>query len=273
MTAFQPSREVNPIKVSGSAWRAQRHVPEEVAVAIVCNGTTVAVMMATPADLEDFGMGFVLSEGIVEDPGQVEWLKTIEHPKGIEVRLWICEDRAKALRERRRSMAGPTGCGLCGIESLDQAVRDLPRVDTDLEINAEALRTAMGPLRDLQHLNELTRSVHAAAMWHPEKGYLQVREDVGRHNALDKLIGAMAGTGEKAGVLLLTSRVSIELVQKAALARIPAIAAVSAPTEAAIRTAEATGITLIGIARDDGFEIFTEPRRVALAPLTTAPLL
>lgn len=264
MTAFPTFHPVRPLKVTSSATVIDRHVPDEAAVAIVCNGTTMAVMMATPSDLEDFAVGFALSERVVSHVSEIERIDIVSHPKGIEARLWVAPDRAQAMIARRRRMAGPTGCGLCGIESLDEASRPLPFVPTPMHVDAADLRAAMAQLRDLQRLNALTRAVHAAALWNPETGHGCVREDVGRHNAVDKLIGALARENGAFGALLLTSRVSIELVQKAALAGLPIVAAVSVPTKAAIQTAEQTGITLVGIARDDGFEVFTCPERISV---------
>ncbi|MFD2647968.1 formate dehydrogenase accessory sulfurtransferase FdhD [Devosia albogilva] len=262
-TAFPVLHDVRPLRVREQAELHQRAVPEEQPVAIVCNGTTLAVMMATPADLEDFGVGYLISEAIVDSSADVERSEVVAHQQGIEIRHWISPAKAQRMLARRRQMVGPTGCGLCGIESLEQAMRDLPPVRSSLRVQAAALRQAVADLRALQVLNASTRGVHAAALWHPEQGHRLVREDVGRHNALDKLIGAMATTGTPPGVLLLTSRVSIDLIQKAALAAFPIIAAISVPTNRAIEAAESAGITLVGVARDDGFEIFSHPGRIA----------
>ena len=262
MSGRQPATPVMPIRVGSMALPVERQVPEEVPVAIVCNGTSVAVMMATPGDLEDFATGFVLSEEIVSSIDEIEGAETIEHDNGIEIRLSIAEERGRAMTRRRRAMAGPTGCGLCGIESLEQAERQLPRVTHATAMNSADIMDAMGQLRELQTLNAMTRAVHAAALWLPEVGIGIVREDVGRHNALDKVVGAAARAGMSPGALLLTSRVSIELVQKAAFADLPIIVAISVPTRAAIRNAERAGITLVGIARDDGYEVFTHPHRI-----------
>lgn len=256
--------EVQPIRVSSEPKAFSRIVPAEEPVAVVCNGTTLAVMMATPADLKDFGVGFLLSEGVIASPDDIERREVVEHDQGIEVRHWLSEARGKALQARRRYMAGPTGCGLCGIESLEEAVHPLPKVSSDLYVSAQNLKSAMRELGALQRLNQMTRGVHAAAVWRENDGFVVVREDVGRHNALDKVIGALASGKEKAGLLLLTSRISIELIQKAAQADIEAVAAISVPTLRAIRAADEAGITLVGIARDDGFEIFSHAHRVAL---------
>jgi FdhD protein len=221
-------------------------------------------MMATPSDLEDFAVGFALTEGLIEGPGEIASLDIVTTPLGIELRAWLPEDRAKTYAARRRSMAGPTGCGLCGIESLEEAARPTPVVVNASRFNSEAIVEAMASLSAGQRLNSETRAVHAAGFWVPGRGLIAVREDVGRHNALDKLIGALARGGEPAahGIVLLTSRVSIELIQKSARLGAPVVAAVSVPTAAGIRLAEACGITLVAIARGQDFEVFTHHQRI-----------
>lgn len=248
--------------VSPQSWgkgRSTRELAEEVAVAIVVNGSTLAVMMATPADLEAFGVGFALTEGVIEQASEISRLEVVDHDLGIEVRLWIGADKAQAMAARRRQQAGPTGCGLCGIESLEQAMRVSRPVRTRLDLSVEKIREAASSLRPVQSLNAITRAVHAAALWHPDHGVLAVCEDVGRHNALDKLAGRAAQMNLDAGhcAVLLTSRVSIELIQKTAVLGAPVLIAVSAPTRLAVDAAQAAGITLIGVARDDGFEVFS----------------
>ena len=250
----------------GHATLTTRLVAEETAVALSYNGSTHAVMMATPADLEDFGIGFTLTEGIVEQAGEIDSVELIETELGVEVRMWLSGDRAGSLAARRRAISGPVGCGLCGIDSLEQARRPPLRVESNTTFQARDLLAAMQALAPLQVLNQQTRSVHAAAFWDPSMGIIAVREDVGRHNALDKLAGALLGDGRSAsdGAVLLTSRVSVELVQKAAMIGAPVVIAVSAPTTLAIRTAEEAGITLLAIARDDGYGVFTHPHRIVL---------
>jgi FdhD protein len=244
--------------------RSSRVIPEETPIAFTYGGSTHAVMMATPADLEDFAVGFALTEGLVDrldDAGEVE---VVASELGLELRTWLGGDRQEAYAARKRSMAGPTGCGLCGVESLEAATRALPTLENALTVSAEGLIEAMDRMPAEQTINQETRAVHAAAFWNPASGALIVREDVGRHNALDKLAGALARQGLAAsqGVVLMTSRVSVELVQKAARIGAPIIAAVSAPTALAVRNAEKCGMTLVAVMRGRDFEVFTHPGRI-----------
>jgi FdhD protein len=256
--------------LDNAVWRragvtvGQRLVPEETAVAFSYDGGTYAVMMATPQDLGDFALGFSLTEGIVATAADIRQLDVVEFAAGVELRMWLAEPHAAALSERRRHVAGPTGCGLCGIESLEEAVRALPRVADETTFTPDEIMLALETLIPRQELNRQTRAVHAAAFWRADAGLVALREDVGRHNALDKLAGALANSAVSArgGMVLLTSRVSVEMVQKTAIVGAPLIVAVSAPTALAIRTAEAAGITLAAIARGDGFELFTHPHRI-----------
>ena len=257
-------------RVSRTVWSAKdfvdgdRAIPEETAIAFSYAGTTHAVMMASPQDLEDFAFGFSLTERIVTSLDEITQLEIVEQEIGIELRLWLAEPQASNFSERRRHMAGPTGCGLCGLESLVEAMRPPLRVSSGIMFSPREIMRAVASIGPAQVLNRETRAVHAAAFWVPTCGLVAVREDVGRHNALDKLAGALArdGVSARSGIVVLTSRVSVEMVQKAAAIDAPVIAAVSAPTALAVRTAEAAGITLIGIARSDGFEIFTHADRI-----------
>ena len=248
----------------GRAAPATRLVAEEKAVALTYSGSTYAVMMATPSDLEDFGIGFSITEGIVQQADGIGSIELIDSDLGVEVRMWLDGDRTASLAARRRATVGPVGCGLCGIESLEQAAREAPQVASETIFHACDLLDAMRALAPLQHLNQATRAVHAAAFWRPSAGIGVVREDVGRHNALDKLAGAMMREGGSLsdGAVLLTSRVSVEMVQKTAMIGVPLLIAVSAPTTLAIEIADWAGITLVGIARDDGYEVFTHPGRI-----------
>jgi FdhD protein len=249
-----------------AATSGARIVPEETAIALVYDKATEAVMMATPGDLEDFGVGFSLTEGIVQSANEIRHIEIVPHPLGVEVRMELEAVQRDRADSRRRFRAGPAGCGLCGIESLESAMRSLPKVHASLEIDGATVQAAMRMLADAQELNRETRAVHAAAYYAPHDGYLVAREDVGRHNALDKVAGALARSNRRAadGVVLLTSRVSVELVQKTAMMGASVIAAISAPTALALRTAEEAGICVIGIVRDDGMEVFTHPEKVSL---------
>ncbi|MGC2049898.1 MAG: formate dehydrogenase accessory sulfurtransferase FdhD [Methylovirgula sp.] len=257
----------------GVSFATTRVVPDEQAVAFTDNGSTHAVMMATPADLEDFAVGFALTEGLIEGRDEIESLDVVRLPLGIEIRVWLKEQRAKVYAQRRRSMAGPTGCGLCGIESLEAAMRETPSVaPSQWRFTPHAISAAMTALEPGQKLNDATHAVHAAGFFTEAEGLVALREDVGRHNALDKLIGALVRAGRTAagGFVLTSSRVSIELIQKAARLDTPVLVAVSAPTAAAIRVAEECGITLVAVARHQDFEVFTHPERLTNASRNVA---
>ena len=258
------------VRVPCSIWKAsgytrgERTIPEETAIAFTFNTASYAVMMATPQDLEDFAIGFSLTEGVVSSVDAIESVEIVEEEVGIELRIWLKERDAAEFLGRRRKMAGPTGCGLCGIESLIEAMRPPPKVHGGLVFTPDQIMTAISSLFPLQELNRETSAVHGASFFDARRGLIAVREDVGRHNALDKVAGALARermTAEQ-GIVLLTSRVSVEMVQKSAAIGAPVIVAVSAPTALAVRMAEAAGMTLVAVARKDGFEVFTHPRRI-----------
>lgn len=226
---------------------------EECPIAFSYNGQTQAVMMATPIDLENFALGFSLSEGIIEHAKELYDLNVIDHGvRGIELDLHIHGARLDALKQQRRNMAGPSGCGLCGKDSLDQVMRDLPKATPGSVPAAEAVQAALDQLKQYQSLQQLTGSVHAAA-WCDEAGRIQrVREDVGRHNALDKLIGALHSEliNTDSGFLLLSSRASFELIAKAAQCDLGAMVTVSGASSLAVEQAKQYGIRLVGFARD-----------------------
>jgi FdhD protein len=265
-----PVRTVNRL-----AWRdnrlneGMRAIPEETALALTYNGGTYAVMMGTPQNLADFAVGFSLSEGVVQSPEEIASLEIVDLDDGVELRMWLADEKAARLGERRRHIAGPTGCGLCGIDSIAEAVRPTAVVAKGRSFGPRDIMTAMASLPPLQPINVETRAVHAAAFWTPAAGTVALREDVGRHNALDKLAGALAQLKAPAseGMVLLTSRVSVEMVQKTAAIGAGVMVAVSAPTALAVKMAEAAGITLVAVARSDGFEIFTHPDRIASAAI------
>ena len=221
-------------------------------------------MMATPQDLEDFAVGFSLTEGVISSVDAIESIEVVEDDVGVELRIWLKAPHAVEFLGRRRKMAGPTGCGLCGMESLVEAMRPPPKVQEGGIYAPTQIMEAINSLFPLQLLNQETRAVHAAGFWDPASGLVAVREDVGRHNALDKLAGALAHQSAipRQGIIVLTSRVSVEMVQKSAAIGAPMIVAVSAPTALAVRMADAAGMTLVAIARKDGFEVFTHPHRV-----------
>ena len=241
-------------------------VAEEIPVAFVYNGRPHAVMMATPADLEDFALGFSLSEAIIATSAECEKVEIVPALAGIELRITIPGIRAAAIEDRVRELTGRTGCGLCGAQTLDAAVRHPPPVVGDVCIDAEALQRALDRLGAEQKINVATGATHAAAWVVPSGQIALLREDVGRHNALDKLIGAMSGHFDpREGFLVVTSRASYEMVMKAATVGIGALAAISAPTALAIALAQETNVVLIGFARRDGWSVYTFPQRVIMA--------
>ncbi|MDP1733725.1 MAG: formate dehydrogenase accessory sulfurtransferase FdhD [Sulfuritalea sp.] len=248
----------------GAVTHSDETVAEEVPVALVYNGISHAVMLATPQDLEDFAIGFSLSECIVGRSGEIHDLEIVEQANGMEVHMQLSAERAHVLKQHRRTLAGRTGCGLCGTESLDQLAKRAATVRSSAVLGAGALPRALSELQEMQHLFHLTGAVHAAAWCDVNGGIELVREDVGRHNALDKLIGSLA-LRRKAfdgGFVLMTSRASYEIVQKAAAVGIAVVAAVSAPTGMAVRVAIDSGVTLIGFVRGERHCVYSHPERV-----------
>jgi FdhD protein len=248
----------------GRASEGARTIPEETALALTYNGGSYAVMMGTPCDLEDFALGFSRNAGIIESASEIKSFDIVQVENGIELRMWLTSGKATRLSENRRFIAGPTGCGICGVDSIAEAMKPVVPVRPGRAVSADHIMEAIRSIAMLQELNAATRAVHAAAFRTQQSGVVALREDVGRHNALDKLAGALLRQKivPEAGILLLTSRVSVELVQKTAAMGACIMVAVSAPTTLAVRTAEAAGITLVAVARDDGFEVFTHPHRL-----------
>jgi FdhD protein len=254
-----------------TAWRGGRArrqpdaLADELPVALVFNGISHAVMMASPADLEDFALGFALTEGLLAGPAELYGVDVQEVPEGLELRLDVASACEWRLKERRRTLAGRTGCGLCGTDSLAQVRRALPAAPV-VRLQPQALARAQRELRRSQAVQQLTGASHAAA-WCGSDGAVQiVREDVGRHNALDKLVGAMVRSRIDAaqGFICITSRASFEMVQKAAMAGAGALAAVSAPTAQAVQTARDCGLALAGFVRGADFVAYTHPDRFGL---------
>lgn len=241
-----------------------RVLPEETPVALVYGGTTAAVMMATPADLEDFAMGFSLTEGLVSRPDEIADLSVVFTTQGIELRMWLAAHCQSALLRRHRRLAGPTGCGLCGVESLAEANRPIRPVIDHGRFPGSAVAEAISALEAAQSLNQRTHATHAAGFYKPGRGLIAVREDVGRHNALDKLAGALrrADVPTQQGAVVITSRVSVELVQKAAMIGAAVLIAISAPTALAVRTAEAANVSLVALARGASHSVFSHPERI-----------
>jgi FdhD protein len=254
-----------------TAWRGGRArvqtdwLADEVPVALVFNGVTHTVMLASPADLEDFALGFGITEGLLASAAELHGVDVHEVPEGIELHLQVAAACEWRLKERRRSMAGRTGCGLCGTDSLAQVRRSVARV-AQFVVAPQALARAQRELRVSQAVQQLTGATHAAA-WCGGDGSVQlVREDLGRHNALDKLIGALlrAKLDPSQGFICITSRASFEMVQKTAMAGVGVLAAVSAPTALAVDSARACGLALAGFVRGDDFVAYTFPDRLGL---------
>ncbi len=260
------------------------YVTEEVPVALVYHGVPHVVMLASPADLEDYAVGFTVSEGLVGDPREIQSIEVVRGADSIEVRIGIAGERFAELLRRRRNLTGRSGCGLCGAETVAEAIRPAVQVGKGPTVTVADLHAALIQLESMQPVNARTGSVHAAAWVVPGQaedqaedqaagqgqshgkhpGIRLVREDVGRHNALDKVIGALVRSGADigAGYALITSRASFEMVQKAAAAGITFVAAVSAPTALAIRMAEQSGLTLVGFARRDQHVVYAHPERL-----------
>jgi FdhD protein len=253
---------------AGQAFAVQDWVAQEVPVALEFNGISHAVMLATPLDLEDFALGFSLTEGILDSPHELYGIDAEPSALGITVRLQVASAAFARLKRKRRSMAGRTGCGLCGTESLAQVSRELPLLAEGMRMERRGIARAMSRLQLQQTLQQATGAVHAAAWCSPEGEVMFLREDVGRHNALDKLVGALATAEVEAsrGFIAVTSRASFEMVQKTAMAGVSLLAAVSAPTSFAVETAQRARLTLVGFARKDDLVVYCLPERLGAAP-------
>jgi FdhD protein len=248
----------------GELTRTADQVAEEMPIGLVYHGVPHVVMLATPADLEDFAVGFTISEGLVERPEEIRSVEVIRGAAAADVKITVAWERFSALLQRRRNLTGRTGCGLCGAETAADVIRELARVGPGPAVSTESLHQAIEQLASLQPINARTGSVHAAAWVVPGKGIQLVREDVGRHNALDKAIGALVRSGAdiREGYMLITSRASFEMVQKSATVGISFLAALSAPTAFAVRLAQQTGLTLVAFARRDRHVIYANAERL-----------
>lgn len=253
-----------PVEVWPDGEANEDCIAQEVAVALVYNGISHAVMMASPLNLDVFAKGFSLTEGIIDQPGDIFSIDINHVDGGIEVSIAISGQCFMRLKNKRRNLSGRTGCGICGAESIQQIRTNLPKVSGDFLISHKAINCATLALNVNQPLQHATGAVHGAAWCDTQGTIVQVCEDVGRHNALDKLIGLLwqQGSFSQPGFLLISSRASYEIVQKAAMANIAVVAAVSAPTSLAIDIAEETGITLVGFSRKNRHVAYTNTHRL-----------
>ena len=249
------------VGADGKIAARQRPVPAEIPIAISFLGIGYAVMMATPADLEDFAYGFARAERLIDAPADVVGVEIREEESGVLLGIELARERHDRVLQRVRHRVGESSCGLCGIENLEQALRPLPMLPAPARIAPAAIFRALEALRQHQPLNAETGAAHAAALCDPDGAVLAAREDVGRHNAFDKLVGHCLREGRdmSAGFVLLTARCSYELVEKAALAGAPLLVAISAPTGLAIERAKEAGLTLIALARPDSILVMTDP--------------
>jgi FdhD protein len=254
-------RTVPAVRIDAdSATAAVEQIAEEAPIALIYNGVPHVVVMASPQNLDDLALGFSLTEGVIASPAELGGIEIVPEQTGYSVYLSIPPGRVAIIEQRRRNMTARTGCGVCGAETIEQAMRDVPTVATGPRVLREAIAAAMKQLPSLQVLNAATGATHAAAWANIDGQVLMVREDVGRHNALDKLIGALAAGGFDTGrgFAVITSRASYEMVQKAAMAGIGLLAAVSAPTALAVRIAREAGVTLAGFVRGDHCMVYAD---------------
>jgi FdhD protein len=259
------------LKLQATRWRDGRAsdsaetIAEETPVAIVYNGIPHVVMMATPQDLEDFALGFSITEELIGSPADLEHVEVVRYSQGIEIQAQVSKACEEVIAGRTRRLTGRTGCGICGADSVSMVLKQLHPVQGDVTIRAGTIRSALDALVGHQTLNAEAGAVHAAG-WAGLDGAIQVvREDVGRHNALDKLIGALlkAGVDPMTGFVVVTSRASFEMVQKTTVLGAPLMAAISGPTGLAVRVAQQAGLTLVGFARGGGHTVYTHPERLA----------
>lgn len=257
-------------EVTVDRWKGIQHtreldyIAEEAPISLIYNGMPHVVMLATPTNLEEFALGFSITEGIIKNPIEMLSARVYNRSNGIEVQIKIPEERFQCMADKGRNLTGRTGCGLCGASTLKQAIRKPGEVIGDLSVKSSDLNKALIELNNYQKLNGITGAVHAAAWVIPDQGIIDIREDVGRHNALDKLIGFLLRTEKDLanGFVVVTSRASFEMVQKTAWVGINLLAAISAPTGLAIRLAKETNLTLIGFARGDQHVVYTHPHRL-----------
>jgi FdhD protein len=247
----------------GKVQKVQDCLAEETPVALIYNGVSHAVMLATAQDLEDFALGFSLSEGIVQNVSELYAVNVQVQSNGIELHCELASERFVQLRERRRTLAGKTGCGLCGAENLVQAMRYPPLLRTPHVFEAISIVRGLQAIKSQQKLQQQTGATHASAYFQADGTVSLVREDVGRHNALDKLVGALAKQAfDKTGFIITTSRASFEMVQKTASAGVSMLVAVSAPTGLAVRVAEQCGLTLVGFARENRYVVYSHGDKI-----------
>lgn len=270
MNAISDEERAALVRVSVEKWDADKRelceddVAEEVPIALEYNGISHAVMLASPYDLEDFALGFSLSEGILKDRSELYECEIVPGAQGIQVQMQIATERFVTLKDKRRNLTGRTGCGLCGAETLAQAVRRPGAVAGSTAFSATQIYASMKSMQSMQRLQRYTGATHAAAWMNADGSVDLVREDIGRHNALDKLIGAMSDEKRDftTGAALITSRASYEMVQKSATMGIGFLAAISAPTSLAIQLAEESNVTLVGFVRSNSHVVYAQSHRL-----------
>lgn len=251
--------------VEGTEAEAEERIAEEVPVVLVYNGVAHVVMMTTPSDLEDFALGFSLTEELIRSPEELQEMQVVRYGQGIEVQMRVSRERETEIAERSRRLSGRTGCGICGADSIAAVLRPLRRLPAGPAIGVTAIHRAMDELAGRQALNTQAGTVHAAG-WSTLAGAVTLaREDVGRHNALDKLIGALSRQGQdpRSGFIVLTSRASFEMIQKAVVFGVPLVASISGPTGLAVRVAQQAGLTLVGFTRPGRHTVYTHPERLS----------